>query len=85
MSDNAYFAAVPLDHDGNGGVIAGRPHEARSEIAAKCMAAAMAATKAGAVAIARPGDPSACELGELVILGSYGQVAEQLRTLEEAA
>jgi hypothetical protein len=48
------------------------------------MAAAMAATKAGAVAIARPGDPWACELGEPAILGSYGQVAEQLRTLEEA-
>jgi hypothetical protein len=44
----------------------------------------MAATKAGAVAIARPSDPWACELGEPAILGSYGQVAEQLRTLEEA-
>jgi hypothetical protein len=85
MSDDLYFAAVPFEHDGNGGVIPGRLHEARSEIAAKCMAAAMVATKAGAVAVARPGDRSAFELGEPVILACYGEVAEQLRTLEEAA
>jgi hypothetical protein len=32
-----------------------------------------------------PGDPSALELGDPVILGRYGEAAEQLRTLEEAA
>ncbi|MEA3091821.1 MAG: hypothetical protein QOJ04_3163 [Caballeronia sp.] len=77
MSDDSYFAAIPFEHDGNGGIVAGKPHETRSEIAAKCMAAAMVATKAGAIALARTNDPSSCELGEPMILASYGEVAEQ--------
>jgi hypothetical protein len=52
--------------------VPGEIRETPSEIAAKCLAAAMAATKAGAVALARMADD------EPVILGRYGEVAEEM-------
>ena len=67
-----YFAALPLERDGEGGVVPGEPRETRSEIAAKCLAAAMAATEAGAVALARTADD------EPVILERYGEVPDEM-------
>ena len=72
LSETMYFAALPLERDGEGGVVPGEIRETRSEIAAKCLAAAMAATEAGAVALARMADD------EPVILGRYGEVADEM-------
>jgi hypothetical protein len=72
LAETMYFAALPLERDGEGAVVPGTPRETRSEIAAKCLAAAMAATEAGAVAIARMADDGP------VILGRYGEVADEM-------
>jgi hypothetical protein len=84
MSDMTYFGAVPFERDEDGGMVTGNPREARSEIAARCLAAAMAATKSGAVAFSRTSDSSSCGLGSAVIIARYGDVPEEMRALENA-
>jgi hypothetical protein len=41
MSDMTYFGVVPFERDEEGEMLPGKPREARSEIAARCLAAAM--------------------------------------------
>jgi hypothetical protein len=77
MAQSMYFAAVPFERDEAGTIMLGEAREARSEIAAKCLAAAMTATKAGAVALSCSSDSRSPELGDAVILGRYGEVAEE--------
>lgn len=84
MSVITYFGAVPFERDEEGEILAGKPREARSEVAARCLAAAMAATKAGAVAFSRTSDSSSCGLGSAVIIARYGDVPEEMRALENA-
>jgi hypothetical protein len=84
MSEANYFGAVPFERDEDGGVMVGIPRQAKSEIAARCMAAAMAATKSGAIAFSRSGDASAPGLGTTTIIGRYGDAPADMRALEDA-
>jgi hypothetical protein len=84
MSDMTYFGAVPFERDEEGEILAGTPREARSEIAARCLAAAMAATKPGAVAFSRTSDSSSSQTGAAVIIARYGDVPDEVRALEDA-
>jgi hypothetical protein len=84
MSDMIYFGVVPFERDEAGEILVGKPREARSEIAARCLAAAMAATKLGAVAFSRTSDSSSCGLGSAVIIARYGNVPDEVRALEDA-
>ena len=72
MAEITYFAALPLERDKHGAVVAGEPREARSELAAKCLAAAMAATEAGAIALSRTAED------ETIVLAQYGEVADEM-------
>ena len=84
MSEANYFGAVPFERDEDGGVVLGTPREARSEIAARCMAAAMAATQPGAIAFSRSADSSAPGPGTTTIIGRYGDAPAEMLVLEDA-
>jgi len=84
MSDMTYFGVVPFERDEEGEILPGKPREARSEIAARCLAAAMAATKPGAVAFSHTGDPASEGLGNAIILARFGDVPDEVRVLEDA-
>jgi hypothetical protein len=84
MSEANYFGAVPFERDEDGGVVLGQPREAKSEIAARCMAAAMAATQSGAMAFSRRDDSSAPGAGTITIIGHYGDAPADMRVLEDA-
>jgi hypothetical protein len=85
MDDSAYFAAVPFERDEDGAIKAGQAREVRSEIAAKCLAAAMSATKAGAIAVSRESSSSSRGLGDAVILARYGDLSEEVAVEREQA
>lgn len=84
MSDMTYFGVVPFERDDQGEILPGKPREARSEIAARCLAAAIAATKPGAVAFSRTTDSGSCDFGDAVIIAHFGDVPEEVRVLQDA-
>src|SRR5947209_1246186 len=73
MGDMVYFGAMAFERT-EGGMTACKPREARSEIAARCLAAAMAAIRSGAVAFSRTSDSASCEVGTAEIIARYGEV-----------
>jgi hypothetical protein len=77
MASLTYFVAVPFERTAEGELAAGEAREAQSESAAMRLAAALASTKAGAVAFSRTGDPATGEFADAVILARYGEVAEE--------
>jgi hypothetical protein len=77
MADLTYFVALPFERNSDGELVAGEPRDAQSQSAAVRLAAALAATKAGAVAFSRTGDPSTGEFADAVILARYGEVADE--------
>lgn len=78
MANITYFVALPFEQNSDGELVAGEPREAQSHAGAIRMAAAMASSKAGAIAFSRTGDPSTGEFADAVILASYGEVADEL-------
>jgi hypothetical protein len=68
------FSALAIEKDAMGEIALGDLRAAQSEIAAKCLAAAMAATKPAAVAFSHTGDLSSGNLANVVILESYGDL-----------
>jgi hypothetical protein len=84
MSDMTYFGVVAFERDEEGEILAGHPREARSAIAARCLAAAMAATQSGAVAFSLTTDCSSGGLDGAVIIARYGDVPDEVRALQDA-
>jgi hypothetical protein len=82
MGDMVYFGAIAFERT-EGGMTACKPREARSEIAAKCLAAAMAATRSGAVAFSRTSDSASCGVGSAEVIARYGDVPDGVRALPE--
>jgi hypothetical protein len=76
MASITYFVALPFEHNSEGELVAGEAREAQTDSAARRLASFMAATKAGAIAFSRTGDPSTGEFEDAVILARYGEVAD---------
>jgi hypothetical protein len=74
----ADFGAMPFDFDAEGNLVFGEVKEVASEVGAKCLAAAMAATSPGAVAFSKG------ESEPPVILARYGVGAEDTPVKEAA-
>ena len=68
MPNPTRFSALAIEQDCRGETFIGEVRSARSEIAARCLAAAMAATRPGAVAFSHSGDLSSLEPADVVIL-----------------
>jgi hypothetical protein len=69
----ASFGAMPSEPDAEGKIAFGEARQAASEIGARCLAAAMTATNAGAIAFSHSGHPSSDEPASPVVLGNYGE------------
>jgi hypothetical protein len=74
MPNPTRFSALAIEKDCRGETFIGEVRSARSEIAARCLAAAMAATRPGAVAFSHSGDLSSLEPADVVILNCYGNL-----------
>jgi hypothetical protein len=77
MADLRFFAAS-IERHPDGAIVLVEIRKANSEIAAKCLAAAMLATNAGAVAFSRLGDNSSDDPVEVAPLAVYGELADGL-------
>ena len=80
MGSITYYVAMAFERDGEGELIALEPMEVRSPSAAVSRAKTLAATKAGAVAFARTGDPDLGEFQDAVVLFKAGEVPDDATT-----
>jgi hypothetical protein len=78
MASITYFVALPFEHNSEGELVAGEAREAQTESAARRLASFMAASKPGAIAFSRTGDPATGEFEDAVIIARYGEVAEDV-------
>jgi hypothetical protein len=73
MRNRTCFSDLAIERDAEGDIVLSEVRSAQSEIAARCLAAAMAATRPGAVALSHTGDLSSGDLADLLILDCYGE------------
>lgn len=78
MSAVTYYAVLPFVRDEEGNLCPGEPIECQSAHGASSRARAVAATKAGAIAFSRTGDPNIGEFADAVILARVGDVPTDL-------
>lgn len=76
MSNITYYVAMGFARDEAGELVALEPVEAQSSASAIARARSLAASKAGAVAFSRSGDPMAGEFSDAVVLWQGGEVME---------
>ncbi len=76
MSSVTYYVALGFARDEEGELVALDPVEAQSSASAIARARTFAATKAGAIAFSRSGDPMAGEFSDAVVLWQGGEVGE---------
>ena len=74
MSNITYYVAIGFERDEAGDIVALDPMEAQSSAAAVARARSLAATKAGAIAFSRTGDPNIGEFADAVVLFKAGDV-----------
>ena len=74
MSNITYYVALGFERDEAGDIVALEPMESQSSSAAVARARSLAATKAGAIAFSRTGDPNAGEFADAVVLFRAGEV-----------
>ena len=79
-----YYVAMGFERDEAGDLLAMDPLEVRTPSAAVARARSLAATKAGAVAFSRTGDPELGDFADAVILFSAGEVHRRCRVLRGA-
>ena len=60
MSNITYYVAMGFERDEAGDIVALEPMESQSSSAAVARARSLAATKAGAIAFSRTGEPNMC-------------------------
>ena len=76
MSNVTYYVAMGFERDEEGELVALEPMESQTSTAAVARARALAATKAGAIAFARTGDPDVGEFSDAVVLFRAGEVPD---------
>ena len=78
MASVTYYVAMGFERDPEGELIAMEPMEAQSSTQAISRARSLAASKAGAIAFSRTGDPEIGEFNDAVILFTAGDVPTDL-------
>ena len=78
MSNVTYYVAMGFERDEAGELVAMDPMEAQSSTQAISRARSLAATKAGAIAFSRTGDPNLGEFADAVVLFSAGAVPDEI-------
>jgi hypothetical protein len=78
MASVTYYVAMGFERDPEGELIAMEPIEAQSSTQAISRARSLAASKAGAIAFSRTGDPDIGEFRDAVILFTEGEVPTDL-------
>jgi hypothetical protein len=73
-----YYVVVPFTADESGDLMPLEPMEAQSAEAAKRRASVLAASKGGALAFSRIGEPDTGDFEDAVVLGRYGVVPGDL-------
>ena len=76
MSNVTYYVAIGFERDEEGELVALAPLESQTSTAAVSRARALAATKAGAIAFSRTGDPDVGEFADAVVLFRAGEVPD---------
>ena len=74
MGNVTYYVAMGFERDEEGELVALDPVESHSSSAAISRARSLAATKAGAIAFSRTGDPEIGEFADAVVLWKSGEV-----------
>ena len=77
MAEVTYYVVLPFVRT-EAGLVAEQAVEAPSRVAAVSRARLAAATKAGAVAFARTGDPALGDFTDAQVLAKFGEVPEDL-------
>ncbi len=80
MGSVTYYVAMAFEKTEEGDLIALDPMESQSSTQAISRARALAASKAGAVAFSRTGDPDIGEFADAVVLFKTGDVPDELPT-----
>jgi hypothetical protein len=80
MGNVTYYVALAFEKTEEGDLVALDPMEAQSSTQAISRARTLAATKAGAVAFSRTGDPDIGEFADAVLLFKAGEVPDALPT-----
>lgn len=75
MSTATYYVAQPFELTKGGNLVAGQPQQAQTASAA-IRRAEYLATKGGAIAFSRTGDPASGDFDDAVILKKFGEVPE---------
>jgi len=76
MSSITYYVSIAFERDEAGELVAMEAVEARTPNAAVSRARSLAATKAGAMAFSRTGDPDLGEFQDAVVLFSAGEIPD---------
>jgi hypothetical protein len=76
MSNVTYYVAMGFERDEQGELVAMDPLEVQGPNAAVARARSLAATKAGAIAFSRTGDPNLGEFADAVVLFKAGDVPD---------
>ena len=76
MSNITYYVAIGFERDAEGELVALEPMESQTSTAAVARARSLAATKAGAIAFSRTGDPDIGEFANAVVLFRAGEVPD---------
>lgn len=78
MAQVTYHVVLPFSPDADGNLMPGEPQEAPNAHLAVVRAQRLVATKGGAVAFSRTGDPALGDYQEGVLLGRFGNVPDDL-------
>jgi hypothetical protein len=78
MSKITYFAVLPFSRDADGDFLAEAAIDVRSAAEARATASRMAVADRGAVAFCKTGDSQLGEWEDVVILGRYGGIPDDL-------
>ncbi len=78
MGNVTYYVAMGFERDPEGELAAMDPAECQSSSQAISRARSLAASKAGAVAFSRTGDPNIGEFTDAVVLFSAGEVPDEI-------
>jgi hypothetical protein len=81
MSAITYYVVVPFIRDEDGNLYADEAIECPSSTAAAARARALAASKAGAIAFSRSGDPNTGEFTDAIVIARIGEVPTDLEAL----
>jgi hypothetical protein len=76
MANITYHVVMAFVRDGDGELVAEPPIEMPSASAATSRARSLSATKAGAIAFSRTGDPMLGEFADAVVLFKAGEVPD---------